>query len=398
MTRETKKTVGLITYGVVLFVALMNLQKVAGAAGTFLGHFKPLIYGIAIAYILNLLMVKVEDRWLAGLWARFPGVGKHKRGISLLLTIIIVLCCLTALGAFIFPEIGRSIATLGANFPTYAQSTMDYLNGLFSQLASHSGIIQTINEQWQQILKSLTDMVGGILNGAGAIVMGMASTIGKGVVNFFLGLVFAIYMLLGKNTLGRLGNDILDACLPDRYAGRIRYVIHKADRAFSSYISGQMIEAVILGTLCGVGMALLRLPYPVLIGAIVGVTGLIPILGAYIGTIPSAFLIFIISPVQALIFVVFIIVLQQVETNFIYPRVVGHSIGLGGFWVLTGLTVGGNLFGMPGMILGIPTTAVLYALLREALDERLEKLGKRPKTAEEEPPPMKVTAPPKKKK
>lgn len=394
MTGPTKKTLGLITYGVVLYVALMNLQKVLGAAGTALGHIKPLIYGAAVAYLLNLLMVKVEDRWLAGLWKLSPGLGKHKRGISLVLTILLVLLGLTALASFILPEVGRSITTLGPRFPAYAKATMEYLSGLFDRLATNNDLMQTLHQQWQKVLETLAAMVGNVLNSAGVLLMGMAGSIGSGVVNFFLSLVFAIYMLASKDSLCGLGNDLLDACLSAPRAGSIRYVVRKTDRAFNNYISGQLLEAIILGVLCGAGMVVLRLPYPVLIGTIIGATGLIPIFGAYIGTIPAVFLIFIISPFQSLVFLIFLLVLQQIETNFIYPRVVGHSIGLEGFWVMVGLIVGGNIFGLPGMLLGIPVTAVLYALLREFLDQRLEERGKS-RTPKEPRPPMKVPIPPK---
>ena len=193
---------------------------------------------------------------------------------------------------------------------------------------------------------------------------------------WLFGIIFAIYILADKEHLNYIYHRLLRAIFKDSIRERIEYIVRKIDRAFGGFISGQLIEACILGSLCFVGLTIVGLfvggmPYALLISVLVGATSIIPILGAYLSAIPSALLILLIDPVKALIFVIFLVVLQQFEGNVIYPRVVGGSIGIGGMWVLLALTVGGNLMGITGMVLGIPAFAVIYALVKEFCDKRI---------------------------
>ena len=193
-----------------------------------------------------------------------------------------------------------------------------------------------------------------------------------------MGLIFAIYILADKEHLNYIYHRLLRALFKDNVRERIEYIVRKIDRAFGGFISGQLTEACILGGLCFIGLTIIGffvggMPYSLLISVLVSVTSIIPILGAYLSAIPSALLILLISPIKALIFVVFLIVLQQFEGNVIYPKVVGGSIGISGMWVLLALTVGGNLMGITGMVLGIPAFAVIYALVREFCDDRIRK-------------------------
>ena len=210
-------------------------------------------------------------------------------------------------------------------------------------------------------------------SGIGSIVNSTISVVGSvvgGVINFFIGLIFGVYILVGKERLSSQAKRILRAYLKERNVERIRKVIKTADETFSSFIVGQCTEAVILGTLCAVGMLIFDFPYAVMIGSFIGVTALIPIVGAYLGASVGAFMIVTVDPLKALLFIVFIIVLQQLEGNLIYPRVVGSSIGLPGIWVLAAVTVGGGLLGIGGMLLGVPLAATVYKLIRSDVNER----------------------------
>ena len=205
--------------------------------------------------------------------------------------------------------------------------------------------------------------------------IGVTTSIFSAAVNFVLALVFSLYVLAQKETLSRQVTKTMRALLPEKKAAWLMDLAALTNKTFSNFITGQLTEAVILGSLCFVGMVLFKMPYASVVSVLIGFTALIPIFGAFIGIIIGAFLILLISPVKAFWFVIFILVLQQIEGNLIYPRVVGKSVGLPGIWVLAAVTVGGNAFGLVGMLLSVPVCSVLYALLRQLVHGRLEKKG-----------------------
>ena len=359
------------TYSILLYLILSNLDKVSGALSHLSGVLAPIVLGICIAYVVNLLLKLVEERLLAPLWKKAPPrLARAKRGICLLITLILVVLILTALVMFIVPQIGQSAASLAVQVPAFVTQ----LGNWFAQLAQNyeltSTIWQEISQNWKQIATTLSSFVTTTVPQLLSFTMGITS----GVMNLVLGITLAIYMLIDKERLISMFRKLTYAFLPKAAANQVCAVCHEANRIFSSFIAGQITEACILGTLCAVGMMIFRFPYALLIGVVVGVTALIPILGAYIGTIPSAFIILMESgPLRAVGFVVFIICLQQFEGNVIYPKVVGSSIGLRGIWVLTAITVGGSLFGLPGMVVGVPVFAVLYTLVRQLTYKRLRE-------------------------
>ena len=210
------------------------------------------------------------------------------------------------------------------------------------------------------IVKVLTAGVGSTVN----VIVNTVTSVASGFVTFFMALIFSIYLLLGKEKLGGQLEKIMGRYLKKEINRKIRYVVGVINDCFHRYIVGQCTEAVILGVLCMLGMMIIRLPYATMIGALIGFTALIPVAGAYIGAFVGAFMILTVAPVKALIFLVFIVVLQQLEGNLIYPRVVGSSLGLPAIWVLAAVTVGGGVLGVPGMLLGVPLTAAVYRLVR----------------------------------
>ena len=263
---------------------------------------------------------------------------------------------------------------IGRSIPVVFDQAADWLekSGAFSA----SGYLEDIdwNSMMDKVVEVARSGIGGILNSTISVV---GSVVG-GVVNFFIGMIFGVYILVNKERLSSQAKRILRAYLKEKTVREIGRVIRTADDTFSSFIIGQCTEAVILGTLCALGMLVFDFPYAVMIGSFIGVTALIPIVGAYLGAGLGAFMILTVDPLKALLFLIFIVVLQQLEGNLIYPRVVGSSIGLPGMWVLAAVTVGGGLMGIGGMLLGVPLTATAYKLLRSDVNDRNARKDGRP--------------------
>ena len=269
--------------------------------------------------------------------------------------------------SFIIPQLIDSISTLTDAVPTYMKS----FETLISKYVSNTEILNTVWNNflsaWKEVLQFTGQILASSLTGVVNITLGFTS----GLFNFILSIIFSIYMLLNKERLQLGMKKVLYAFSGKKLADKVMYLGKISNEAFSNYIGGQFIEAIIIGVLCFIGMIILRMPYALLISVIISVTALIPIFGAFIGTIPSAFIILIIDPMQAIWFVIFIIVLQQIEGNLIYPKVVGGSIGLPPIWVILAMVVGGNTFGLIGILLGIPIFSVIYKVFKEFVDKRL---------------------------
>ena len=369
-SRRLQQMLIVATYAILLYLVLSHLDRVSAALGYLSGVMTPIVLGICIAYVVNLLLKLVENRLLAPLWEKVPRLARAKRGICLLITFLLVALILTALVMFIVPQIGQSAASLAAQVPSFVNQAGAWLSRLAQNYQVTSTIWQELSLNWKEIASTLSGFVTTTVPQLLNFTIGFTS----GVMNLVLGVTLAVYMLLDKERLISMLRKLSYAFLPKAAADHLCAVCREANRIFSSFIAGQIAEACILGTLCALSMTLLRFPYPLLIGVVVGVTALIPILGAYIGTIPSAFIILMESgPLRAVGFVVFIVCLQQFEGNVIYPKVVGGSIGLRGIWVLVAITVGGSLFGLPGMVVGVPVFAVLYTLVRQLTYKRLRE-------------------------
>lgn len=385
-----KSGIFLITYGIVLYLVLSNIGLLAGAGGYVMAVLRPVIIGVVMAYVINLLMRPMETKWLVWLWKRCPRLARGKRGLCIVLSILGVLAIITALCLFILPQVGESLLSLANNIPGYITDASDFFTELEDKLDMENQIIRYLWNQGEELIQQSGTLIKNFVGSAATWLVTFVTGLASGVINGFLGLIFAIYILADKEHLNYIYHRLLRAVFKDSVRERIEYIVRKIDRAFGGFISGQLIEACILGSLCFVGLNIVGLfvggmPYALLISVLVGATSIIPILGAYLSAIPSALLILLISPVKALIFVIFLIVLQQFEGNVIYPKVVGTSIGIGGMWVLLALTVGGNLMGITGMVLGIPAFAVIYALVREFCDKRIAQKEAAEKAAEAAP-------------
>ena len=385
-----KSGILLITYSIVLYLALSHLGLLAGAGSYIMTVLRPVIIGVVMAYIINLLLRPMETKWLAGLWKASPKLARGKWGICIVLSILIVLAIITDLCFFILPQIGESLLSLANNIPGYISDASDFFNDLEGRLDMENDIIRYLWNEAETWLNQSGKLIKDFVGQAATWLLGIVTSLASSIINGFLGLIFAIYILADKEHLHYIYHRLLQALFKDSVRERIEYIVRKIDRAFSGFFSGMLVEACILGALCFTGLTIIGLfvggmPYALLISVLVGMCNMIPILGAYLSAIPSALLILLISPVKALIFVIFLVVVQQFEGNVIYPKVVGGSIGIGGMWVLLALTVGGNLMGIAGMVLGIPAFAVIYALVKEFCDKRIAEKKAAAETAEVTP-------------
>ena len=355
-----------------LYLCIHYWPSVARMGSLLLSAAMPLLLGAVMAYLVNILMTFYEHR-LFGRAASGAGL-KLKRPLCMALAFATLLIIVVLLLVLVIPELVSCIRVIAAGVPGVVAD--------FTKWCEEQGILpETIADSLAQIdwKSRMTDIVkvltAGVGSAANAIVNTVTSVV-SGFVTFFMALIFSIYLLLGKEKLGRQLQKIMERYLRDGWNKKIRYVVGVVNDCFHRYIVGQCTEAVILGVLCMLGMLLIRLPYATMIGALIGFTALIPVAGAYIGAIVGAFMILTVSPVKALIFLVFIVILQQLEGNLIYPKVVGSSLGLPALWVLAAVTVGGGVLGIPGMLLGVPLSAAVYRLIRNDVygtEEKAEK-------------------------
>ena len=272
----------------------------------------------------------------------------------------------------IFPQLSRSFYTLLKNIPNYAKDLQLWAEDVLTSLQISPDVLHNFELDW----KKITDVAEGWIQKLSPDVLGsmvqFTSALAGGIFNFVLGVAFSVYMLLKKETLCRQTKRLLFAFISKDKAEYLVSIARLSSAVFSRFVSGQLLEAFIIGFLCFLGMCAFSMPYALLISVIIGVTALVPIFGAFFGTALGAFILLMVHPMTAFWFVVFILILQQIESNVIYPRVQGKFVGLPGMWVLFAVTVGGGVFGVAGMLIGVPLASVLYCLLREAVAVRLQ--------------------------
>lgn len=370
INKKFKENLLLGTYLIILYFLLLNIKWVTTALGNILGIISPFITAFAMAFVLNLPMKFFENKVFNFLdKEKSSFIRGLKRPLSILATFITVIGFIVALILFVVPQLAASLSTLLDAVPGYMESFEKLLNQYLSSTEILQNIYNTLMNTWQELLKYFANFLSTSLTG----ILNTTVSITSGLINFILSLVLTIYMLASKETLIHQIKKILYAFLNNAIVDKILRVGRLTNTTFAKFITGQCIEAVILGALCFLGMTIFKMPYSLLISVLIGVTALIPVFGAFIGTIPAVFLILIINPIQALWFVVFILCLQQFEGNIIYPRVVGNSVGLSAIWVMLAMLVGGSTLGLIGMLIGIPLFSVAYQLISDYTNKRLNK-------------------------
>jgi len=353
---------------IVLFVLLSNLAAVLASVKGFMAILTPFFIGLCIAFVLNVLMKILENKVFFKMAdSKKKWVNKLRRPLCLLLSYVIALSIISGITAFIIPEFISSVKSLTDNIPSYLASLQQTIVDLLDKFGASGNLVETLTSQWTKILTNGVKIVGNVVPQVFTVTMGITS----GVINAFIGIIISIYMLSSKERLIRNMKKFLFAFFPEKFSIGTLHVFKTANKYFSAFVSGQITEAFVLGTMCFIGMSIFGFKYALLISVTIAFSSLIPIFGALLGAIPSAFILLIISPWQALWFIIFLIVLQQIEGNLVYPRVVGTSIGLSGIWVMFAVIVCGSLAGVVGILIGIPTFATVYALMREAINRNL---------------------------
>lgn len=368
----------LIVFTAVIILALMNSTALLHGLAIAVRILKPFIYGGAIAFVLNILLKSYETKLLS----RWKGRSARilKRPICILLSVITVLLIITLVIIAVIPQLANTATELGNKIPMFVEGVILKLEewsieypGLKQQIMQ----LENIEVEWETIIPKVVEFmkngVGNMLFSTLYSTVSVAGSIIGGVVNFTIGIIFALYILIQKEKLSDQGKRILSAYLPTKISTVIREVLSRLYNNFTNFICGQCLEAVILGTLFIITMTIFKMPYATTIGALIAFTALIPIVGAFIGCFVGAFMILINNPTQALLFVILFLVLQQIEGNLIYPKVVGNSVGLPSIWVLVAVSLGGSLFGVAGMLFFIPIVSTIYSLLRDDVNLRNSK-------------------------
>ena len=397
---KDKKKIGLIFAGIagciVLYWLLFQTDRFVMAYNTIVRVLMPFLVGAVLAFILNVPMRAIE-RMLGGIKKQ-----EVRRPVAVLLTLLAVILVLSLAIGLLIPQVlqtGKSfIDKLPGFFNNVQKDFFEFLNNNPQMLAWAQDNIDLKSLNIGSMVKEALDVV---TSSVGTIITGTFSAIGtvtSGVVDAVIGIVFAVYCLFRKEILARQGRRLLYAFLPEKWCDTIVRILRLANSTFSNFLSGQCLEVCILGCMFAVSMAIFQMPYIPLVSVLVAVTAFIPIVGAFAGCILGALFILVDNPVQAVWFVAMFLVLQQIENNLIYPRVVGTSIGLPGMWVLLAVTIGGEMMGVAGMFLMIPMVAVLYVVLREVTNTRLERRAIDASKLQDQPPELVSHLKPRKKK
>lgn len=365
--KELKKYVILILIAIVLYWCINNMATLGSVLSKIIEIIFPFILGGALAFVLNIPMTFFENKL-----SKTKKKGKKKnpkfiRTISLVLAVLVIGFILFLIINLVLPELIDIIGLLIKNIPYYAEEISKFIQDNTENVQEIESFISNINFDTESIKNELMNLVSSVLSSSISIVVGVVEIIS----NFIISVIFAIYLSMGKDKLKEQCIKLIYAYLKKEKADKVIEICKVANKTFRSFFTVQCLEATILGCLCIIGMLILKIPYAVPIGVLIGVTALIPVVGAFIGIIIGAILILSVEPIKVITFVIFILILQQIEGNVIYPRVVGSSVGLPGIWVLVAVTIGGSLFGIIGMLLGVPTMSVIYIIIKSDVSKRL---------------------------
>lgn len=374
---NVRRIQGLILFTILLVTACFHLEAVVSGISYCIGLISPFLLGAAIAFVINVLMRFLERCLFENSHIRkYKVTAKIKRPVSLLLAVCLILWLIVVIVLYVLPHLGEAVSSLALSVQKFIPQAYLWLNDLFNNNPEVQEALEpllTVQLDWGALVNNVISFLkSGIGNALGSTIS-VATVVVNSTVNFFVGFVFACYILLQKEKLLRQLRKLLAAFLPQKAAERIWYVGHLTEKTFSNFITGQCVEAVILGAMFVLVLSIFKFPYAMLIGVLIGFLALIPIFGAFIGCVVGAFLILMVDPLKALIFIAIFLVIQQIEGNLIYPRVVGSSVGLPAIWVLAAVTIGGSLMGVLGMLIFIPLVSVFYTLLKQTVNRRIEE-------------------------
>lgn len=367
--KNIKKILFLIFCGALIFTLVQNFSLVIGVIRRIVGIFSPIIAAFCIAFVLNILLTALETKAFKFIdKSKKNWIKKLKRPICLVLTYLIAFGAVTLLIWVIIPDIIETVTFLANRLPVFIGDARVWLEGLLDKFNLTQVNLPDIKINWNAIGSSIVNW----LSGSGSAIFGGAvnitTSVFSGIFDTLFSFVISVYILVQKEKIGKFTRRVIDAFIPKSGTKLIYHVSHRTYSSFAKFIGGQLTESLILGVLCFIGMSIFRFPNALIISVLICVTSLVPIVGATIGVITGFLLIVITNPIKALLFVVFFLILQQVEGNFIYPKVVGKAVGLPGVIVVSAVLVGGNIGGVLGSLLAVPASAVLYTLLKETVD------------------------------
>ena len=368
----------IVVASVILFyVAISQIDIITSKVSVVLKILQPIIIGCALAYLFNFLLKFFETKVLKDEYLKKVKI-KSKRGLGLLLTYITVFFVLYLFMYFVFPQLMASIIGLINDIPSYIAQASKFADNIMRDLNLQNEYLNYVKENWQAfvdyIIKFATDLI--------PLLGGILSNIASSIWNIILGLIVSIYLLIDKERFFGISKKITFAMFSENRAKRILELTHRSNDTFGKFLSGKILDSLIIGILTFVVLTLVKMPYTLLVSVIVGITNIIPFFGPFIGAIPSVIIILFVDPVKALWFLVIILIIQQIDGNIIGPKILGDSIGISAFWILFSILVAGKFLGLVGMIIGVPLFAVIYTIIKEIVEEKLKNKGLKTDTKE----------------
>ena len=361
---------------VIFYFALLRINDISAGVSKVIDTLKPILYGLAIAYLLNPI-VKQIDRWLIPQLKKKMTLEKAKkvsRSVGVLTSLVMLLALILALCNMLIPELYKSIRDMVYTLPGQISDVVEKITSIQTDKSPAGIMARNLLEQGSDALQNWIkqDLLTKVNEVMSNLTVGVINFVSE-ILNFLIGLIVSIYILFSKETFSAQSKKIVYAVFRTDHANMILHLTKKSNEIFGGFIIGKIIDSMIIGVLCFFGLTILKMPYILLISVIVGVTNVIPFFGPYIGAIPSTILILLNDPIKGLYFLIFILVLQQLDGNVIGPKILGNSTGLSAFWVVFSILVGGGLFGFVGMIMGVPTFAVIYYIITMLINHMLEK-------------------------
>ncbi len=368
--KNKRSIMELILFTIVIVFAFINMAKIWSFIKYIIAIFMPFIIGVMIAFVLNVLLNVVENKLYrklnkknTKLWQRI------KRPVSVVTTFMIIIALLALVLGLIIPQLQNTATIFTENFDSYKKESVK----LLQNIGIDDKGINKLNKNIGKVITEVTNYIDNNKQEIFETTLGVATSVIGTVTSFLLGLIFAIYILLKKEDLARQSKKILKAYLSEKQENKIKEIAELSNKTFGNFISGQCLEALIIGILCFAGMFILQIPYASTVSVLIGFTALIPVFGAFIGIVVGAFLILMVDPTKAIIFVIFLLLLQQIEGNLIYPKVVGKSVGLPSIWVMVAVTVGAGVAGILGMLISVPLCSIIYSILKTDVNDKLKE-------------------------
>lgn len=366
----------IIAAALACYFALLRFRYIFNVLWKIYDVLKPVLYGAVIAYLLNPIVKRVDERLVPALNKRMKNP-KRAEGISrfvgIFLSLVILGAVVSALCNLLLPQLYFSIRDMIFILPSQLNHMINSMNNIKLDDSTTGSLVKTIVEQGTDTLENWlrNDLLGRMNEWMSNLTVGVINFLGE-IVNFLIGVIVSVYILYSKETFTRQTKKTVYAVFSPKQANLILHLTRKSDEIFGGFIIGKVIDSAIIGVLCFIGLSILNMPYTLLVSVVVGVTNIIPFFGPYVGAIPSAILIMLDSPIKGLYFLIFILLLQQFDGNILGPKILGNSTGLSAFWVIVAILLGGGLFGFPGMVMGVPTFAVLYYIAQMLIHSKLE--------------------------